>query len=157
MYLCFQLLKSVDEGLWSWLHELTPRLSVAGCLYPRHCWPAWPRGGLLNRQSKVVENILHKTLEHSDTFLDVSIIFLVSCTNVSPPNHPEVDEEIIAEDYDDNNVDYEATRLENLPPNWYKVFDSAWYVYLISTIMNDMVTHDYFVMSYSTFTTFCCM
>uniref|UniRef100_A0A3B4YV23 Polyglutamine-binding protein 1 n=1 Tax=Seriola lalandi dorsalis TaxID=1841481 RepID=A0A3B4YV23_SERLL len=35
------------------------------------------------------------------------------------------DEEIIAEDYDDNNVDYEATRIENLPPNWYKVFDPA--------------------------------
>uniref|UniRef100_H3D4N2 Polyglutamine-binding protein 1 n=1 Tax=Tetraodon nigroviridis TaxID=99883 RepID=H3D4N2_TETNG len=37
----------------------------------------------------------------------------------------EVDEEIIAEDYDDNNVDYEATKHENLPPNWYKVFDPA--------------------------------
>lgn len=45
-----------------------------------------------------------------------------------PPPHPEVDEEIIAEDYDDNNVDYEATKHENLPPNWYKVFDPAWYV-----------------------------
>lgn len=32
-------------------------------------------------------------------------------------------EEVIAEDYDDDNVDYEATRIENLPPNWYKVFD----------------------------------
>lgn len=50
------------------------------------------------------------------------------------PNHPEVDEEIIAEDYDDNNVDYEATRLENLPPNWYKVFDPAWYVDAIITV-----------------------
>ncbi|CAL8367260.1 unnamed protein product [Lota lota] len=39
------------------------------------------------------------------------------------PSEQDVDEEIIAEDYDDNNVDYEATRLENLPPNWYKVFD----------------------------------
>ena len=38
----------------------------------------------------------------------------------------EGDEEIIAEDYDDNNVDYEATRAENLPPNWYKVFDPIW-------------------------------
>ncbi|XP_030640693.1 polyglutamine-binding protein 1 [Chanos chanos] len=37
----------------------------------------------------------------------------------------EAEEEIIAEDYDDNNVDYEATRLENLPPNWYKVFDPS--------------------------------
>lgn len=53
---------------------------------------------------------------------------------VSPPLHPEIDEEIIAEDYDDNNVDYEATRIENLPPNWYKVFDPAWYVNLIYTI-----------------------
>lgn len=41
------------------------------------------------------------------------------------PTEQEVDEEIIAEDYDDNNVDYEATRIENLPPNWYKVFDAA--------------------------------
>lgn len=40
----------------------------------------------------------------------------------------DVEEEIIAEDYDDNNVDYEATRHENLPPNWYKVFDPTWYV-----------------------------
>ncbi|MBN3312501.1 PQBP1 protein, partial [Atractosteus spatula] len=38
---------------------------------------------------------------------------------------PEAEEEIIAEDYDDNNVDYEATRVENLPPSWYKVFDPA--------------------------------
>nr|CAD10080.1 novel protein similar to human polyglutamine binding protein 1 (PQBP1) [Danio rerio] len=37
----------------------------------------------------------------------------------------EAEEEIIAEDYDDNNVDYEATRIESLPSNWYKVFDSA--------------------------------
>lgn len=51
-----------------------------------------------------------------------------------PPNHPEADEEIIAEDYDDNNVDYDATKHENLPPNWYKVFDPAWYVHLTSTI-----------------------
>lgn len=41
-------------------------------------------------------------------------------------NLSEVEEEIIAEDYDDNNVDYEATRHENLPPNWYKVFDPTW-------------------------------
>ncbi|KAM4609683.1 polyglutamine-binding protein 1 [Polymixia lowei] len=39
------------------------------------------------------------------------------------PTEQDVDEEIIAEDYDDNNVDYEATRQENLPSNWYKVFD----------------------------------
>ncbi|XP_044522764.1 polyglutamine-binding protein 1 isoform X3 [Gracilinanus agilis] len=36
---------------------------------------------------------------------------------------PEPEEEIIAENYDDDPVDYEATRLEGLPPNWYKVFD----------------------------------
>lgn len=41
---------------------------------------------------------------------------------VKPVEHGP-DEEIIAEDYDDNNVDYEATRMENLPPDWYKVFD----------------------------------
>nr|CAJ00550.1 polyglutamine binding protein variant 15 [Homo sapiens] len=33
---------------------------------------------------------------------------------------PEPEEEIIAEDYDDDPVDYEATRLEGLPPSWYK-------------------------------------
>lgn len=59
----------------------------------------------------------------------------MSCDNVSPLIHPEVDEEIIAEDYDDNNVDYEATRLENLPPNWYKVFDPAWCVYFICRVL----------------------
>ncbi|XP_036596538.1 polyglutamine-binding protein 1 isoform X1 [Trichosurus vulpecula] len=36
---------------------------------------------------------------------------------------PEPEEEIIAEDYDDDPVDYEGTRIEGLPPNWYKVFD----------------------------------
>ncbi|XP_012501137.1 PREDICTED: polyglutamine-binding protein 1-like isoform X2 [Propithecus coquereli] len=36
---------------------------------------------------------------------------------------PEPEEEIIAEDYDDDPVDYEAARLEGLPPSWYKVFD----------------------------------
>ncbi|XP_038603985.1 polyglutamine-binding protein 1 isoform X2 [Tachyglossus aculeatus] len=36
---------------------------------------------------------------------------------------PEPEEEIIAEDHDDDHVDYEATRLEGLPPHWYKVFD----------------------------------
>ncbi|KAF3860999.1 hypothetical protein F7725_001254 [Dissostichus mawsoni] len=41
------------------------------------------------------------------------------------PSDQEGDEEIIAEDYDDNNVDYESTRVENLPTNWYKVFDPA--------------------------------
>ncbi|NXO05076.1 PQBP1 protein, partial [Rhinopomastus cyanomelas] len=36
---------------------------------------------------------------------------------------PEPEEEIIAEDYDDAHVDYEASRLEGLPPAWYKVID----------------------------------
>lgn len=56
------------------------------------------------------------------------LTFNAFCYTSSLPPHPEVDEEIIAEDYDDNNVDYEATKHENLPPNWYKVFDPAWYV-----------------------------
>lgn len=42
------------------------------------------------------------------------------------PVLPEPEEEIIAEDYDDDPVDYEATRLEGLPPSWYKVFDPSW-------------------------------
>lgn len=57
---------------------------------------------------------------------------MCNVTTLLLPRYPEVDEEIIAEDYDDNNVDYEATKHESLPPNWYKVFDPAWYVYLIS-------------------------
>ncbi|XP_041876269.1 polyglutamine-binding protein 1 isoform X1 [Corvus kubaryi] len=36
---------------------------------------------------------------------------------------PEPEEEIIAEDYDDAHVDYEASRLEGLIPPWYKVID----------------------------------
>lgn len=42
------------------------------------------------------------------------------------PILPEPEEEIIAEDYDDDPVDYEATRIEGLPPSWYKVFDPSW-------------------------------
>lgn len=38
----------------------------------------------------------------------------------------EPEEEIIAEDYDDAHVDYEASRLEGLPPPWYKVIDPTW-------------------------------
>lgn len=64
-------------------------------------------------------------------FFMFDLFFMCHLTTFSPAIDPEVDEEIIAEDYDDNNVDYEATRVENLPPNWYKVFDSAWYVYLV--------------------------
>ncbi|OPJ82270.1 hypothetical protein AV530_013619 [Patagioenas fasciata monilis] len=33
------------------------------------------------------------------------------------------EEEIIAQDYDDAHVDYEASRLEGLLPPWYKVID----------------------------------
>lgn len=49
-------------------------------------------------------------------------------TYCSPPLPvlAEPEEEIIAEDYDDDPVDYEATRLEGLPPSWYKVFDPSW-------------------------------
>uniref|UniRef100_A0A8C4X291 Polyglutamine-binding protein 1 n=1 Tax=Eptatretus burgeri TaxID=7764 RepID=A0A8C4X291_EPTBU len=36
---------------------------------------------------------------------------------------PEPEEEIIAVDYDDEEIDYEATKTENLPTNWYKVLD----------------------------------
>uniref|UniRef100_UPI00358ED18D polyglutamine-binding protein 1 n=1 Tax=Myxine glutinosa TaxID=7769 RepID=UPI00358ED18D len=36
---------------------------------------------------------------------------------------PEPEEEIIAVDYDDEEIDYEATKTENLPINWYKVLD----------------------------------
>ncbi|XP_068034631.1 LOW QUALITY PROTEIN: polyglutamine-binding protein 1-like [Anomalospiza imberbis] len=36
---------------------------------------------------------------------------------------PEPEEEVIAEDYDDAHVDYEASRLEGLMPPWYKVID----------------------------------
>ncbi|KAL7397852.1 hypothetical protein ABVT39_000721 [Epinephelus coioides] len=55
------------------------------------------------------------------------------------PSDQEADEEIIAEDYDDNNVDYESTRLENLPPNWYKVFDPACGLPYYWNVETDMV------------------
>lgn len=65
----------------------------------------------------------------SKTYIFSALLkFYVFCYTPCVPLNPEVDEEIIAEDYDDNNVDYEATKHENLPPNWYKVFDPAWYV-----------------------------
>uniref|UniRef100_A0A672JIM2 Polyglutamine-binding protein 1 n=1 Tax=Salarias fasciatus TaxID=181472 RepID=A0A672JIM2_SALFA len=56
------------------------------------------------------------------------------------PTEQEADEEIIAEDYDDNNVDYEATRKENLPPNWYKVFDPACGLPYYWNVETDLVT-----------------
>ncbi|XP_033858522.2 polyglutamine-binding protein 1 [Acipenser ruthenus] len=52
----------------------------------------------------------------------------------------DVDEEVIAEDYDDNNVDYEATQVENLPPNWYKVFDPDCGLPYYWNIETDMVS-----------------
>ncbi|XP_040298077.1 polyglutamine-binding protein 1 [Bufo bufo] len=52
----------------------------------------------------------------------------------------EAAEEVIAEDYDDNNVDYEATRLENLPPNWYKVFDPICGLPYYWNVETDMVS-----------------
>lgn len=112
-----QLLKTFDYFL---LHK-SYLLSPAGCLFHQHCWPAWPREASLNHQTRVGENTPHVQNRHFLSFIHHF------CTSCVPPN-PEVDEEIIAEDYDDNNVDYEATKHENLPPNWYKVFDPAWYV-----------------------------
>ncbi|XP_067408483.1 polyglutamine-binding protein 1 isoform X2 [Emydura macquarii macquarii] len=53
---------------------------------------------------------------------------------------PEPEEEIIAEDYDDDHVDYEATRLENLPPNWYKVFDPICGLPYYWNMENDLVS-----------------
>lgn len=50
---------------------------------------------------------------------------LVLIAFLHPAILPEPEEEIIAEDYDDDPVDYEATRLEGLPPSWYKVFDPS--------------------------------
>lgn len=44
----------------------------------------------------------------------------------SGPAPAEPEEEIIAEDYDDAHVDYEASRLEGLLPPWYKVIDPTW-------------------------------
>ncbi|XP_027703848.1 polyglutamine-binding protein 1-like [Vombatus ursinus] len=35
---------------------------------------------------------------------------------------PKSEEEIIAEDYDDDPVDYEGTRIKSMLPNWYKAF-----------------------------------
>uniref|UniRef100_A0A3Q3FDE0 Polyglutamine-binding protein 1 n=1 Tax=Labrus bergylta TaxID=56723 RepID=A0A3Q3FDE0_9LABR len=57
--------------------------------------------------------------------LPAALLARLAKRGIVKPSEQEVDEEIIAEDYDDNNVDYESTRLESLPPNWYKVFDPA--------------------------------
>ncbi|XP_053870736.1 polyglutamine-binding protein 1 [Malaclemys terrapin pileata] len=53
---------------------------------------------------------------------------------------PEPEEEVIAEDYDDDHVDYEATRIENLPPNWYKVFDPICGLPYYWNMENDLVS-----------------
>ncbi|XP_034996896.1 polyglutamine-binding protein 1 [Zootoca vivipara] len=53
---------------------------------------------------------------------------------------PEPEEEIIAEDYDDDHIDYEATRIENLPPNWYKVLDPACGLPYYWNIKTDLVS-----------------
>ncbi|KAL7988192.1 hypothetical protein Chor_007111 [Crotalus horridus] len=53
---------------------------------------------------------------------------------------PEPEEEIIAEDYDDDHVDYEATRMESLPPNWYKVIDPICCLPYYWNIESDLVS-----------------
>uniref|UniRef100_A0A8C5RCY8 Polyglutamine-binding protein 1 n=1 Tax=Laticauda laticaudata TaxID=8630 RepID=A0A8C5RCY8_LATLA len=53
---------------------------------------------------------------------------------------PEPEEEIIAEDYDDDHVDYEATRMENLPPSWYKVIDPICCLPYYWNIESDLVS-----------------
>ncbi|XP_061909436.1 polyglutamine-binding protein 1 [Entelurus aequoreus] len=57
--------------------------------------------------------------------LPAALLARLAKRGIVKPSEQGADEEIIAEDYDDNNVDYEATRVESLPPNWYKVFDPA--------------------------------
>ncbi|XP_077369470.1 polyglutamine-binding protein 1 [Festucalex cinctus] len=57
--------------------------------------------------------------------LPAALLARLAKRGIVKPTEQGADEEIIAEDYDDNNVDYEATRVENLPPNWYKVFDPS--------------------------------
>lgn len=94
-----------------------PSPCVAGCLYLQRCWPAWPREGLWSLQNKVVRST-GPTQSMNSSIRSLKHHFVL--------HHAEIEEEIIAEDYDDNNVDYEATRHENLPPNWYKVFDPTW-------------------------------
>ncbi|XP_057681556.1 polyglutamine-binding protein 1 isoform X1 [Corythoichthys intestinalis] len=55
--------------------------------------------------------------------LPAALLARLAKRGIVKPTEQGPDEEIIAEDYDDNNVDYEATRVEALPPNWYKVYD----------------------------------
>ncbi|XP_077432409.1 polyglutamine-binding protein 1 [Vanacampus margaritifer] len=57
--------------------------------------------------------------------LPAALLARLAKRGIVKPTEQGADEEIIAEDYDDNNVDYEATRVESLPPNWYKVFDPS--------------------------------
>uniref|UniRef100_A0A8C5N1V0 Polyglutamine-binding protein 1 n=1 Tax=Gouania willdenowi TaxID=441366 RepID=A0A8C5N1V0_GOUWI len=57
--------------------------------------------------------------------LPAALLARLAKRGIVKPSEQGADEEIIAEDYDDSHVDYESTRVENLPPNWYKVFDPA--------------------------------
>ncbi|XP_057351744.1 polyglutamine-binding protein 1 isoform X2 [Manis pentadactyla] len=72
--------------------------------------------GALGRERRVSER--------SSVLLRITSTFS-SIGFVHPASGVEPEEEIIAEDYDDDPVDYEATRLEGLPPSWYKVFDPS--------------------------------
>uniref|UniRef100_A0A8C4IH01 Polyglutamine-binding protein 1 n=1 Tax=Dicentrarchus labrax TaxID=13489 RepID=A0A8C4IH01_DICLA len=71
--------------------------------------------------------------------LPPALLARLSKRGIVKPSEQEIDEEIIAEDYDDNNVDYEATRVESLPPNWYKVFDPACGLPYYWNVETDMV------------------
>ncbi|CAI9156513.1 unnamed protein product, partial [Rangifer tarandus platyrhynchus] len=57
--------------------------------------------------------------------LPVALQTLLAKRGILKHLEPEPEEEIIAEDYDNNAVDYEAIRLEGLPPSWCKVFDPS--------------------------------
>lgn len=55
-------------------------LSVAGCLFPRHCWPAWPREGSWNRQTKVT---IHGTRKTPGSHIFYVLIFVFVSRNKS--------------------------------------------------------------------------
>lgn len=142
---CVSQLKSVDEGLLSWLHHnlILPSLCCRMPLPPALLARLAKRGIVKPSDQGSRAHFTRKPCARSiQTFSFMFHSFFmchVTTFFFSLPNHPEIDEEIIAEDYDDNNVDYEATKHENLPPNWYKVFDPAWYVYLISNFKSTIL------------------
>nr|XP_020732366.1 polyglutamine-binding protein 1 isoform X2 [Odocoileus virginianus texanus] len=93
------------------------------------CWSHWPGRAELVRVLVILLFTTPSTFQRaclpSAMPLPVALQTRLAKRGILKHLEPEPEEEIIAEDYDDDPVDYEATRLEGLPPSWYKVFDPS--------------------------------